>query len=61
MKVRGLIKELLDYNLDADISVIAHCKEEEFTLTFGGGGEGETKDDCSVVNFYVDSLCTNEK
>lgn len=60
MKNKELIAKLLDYNMDAEIKVIAHCKEEDFTLSYGGA-EGETKKDCESVNIYVDRLCTNEK
>lgn len=61
MKIRELIQKLNEYNQEADISVIAHCKEYPFTLSFGGGGEGETKDKTNSVHLYVDELCTNER
>jgi len=60
MKVKELINNLLDYNMDAEISVIVHCRQEEFTLSYGGA-EGETKQNCKSVSLYVDRLCTNEK
>lgn len=60
MKINELIQKLNEYNQDADISVIAHCKEYPFTLSFGGA-EGETKDKTNSVHLYVDELCTNEK
>ena len=60
MKVKDLIKKLLDYNLDAEISVVAHCREEEFSIAYGGA-EGVTKENCDTVSLYVDRLCTNEK
>lgn len=60
MKVKHLIKELLEYNLDAEISVVAHCKKEEFTITYGNS-EGCTKQNCDSVSFYLDRLCTNEQ
>lgn len=58
--VRNLIKMLLDYNLDAYVSVIAHCRKFEFSLT-NSNGEGCTKENCKEVSFYVDELCNNEK
>ncbi len=67
MKVKDLIKQLFDYNLDADISVVAHCREEDFSsdlLIFFiayGDSEGVTKENCDTVSLYVDRLCTNEK
>lgn len=60
MKVKDLITKLLDYNLDAEISVVAHCRQEEFTIA-SGGAEGQTKMNCDTVSLYVDRLCTNEK
>ena len=60
MKVKELITKLLDYNMDADITVIAHYNEEEFTLSYGGGGEGENKKNCNRVSLYVDRLNTTE-
>lgn len=60
MKVKKLITKLLDYNLDAEISVVAHCRQEEFTISYGGA-EGQTRKNCEIVSIYVDRLCTNEK
>jgi hypothetical protein len=60
MKVKELIKKLLDYNLDADVSVIVHHTKEEFSIVWGGDDEGETKEECESVSFYVDRLCGNE-
>jgi len=59
MKVRDVIKQLLDHNLDAEIGVIVHNKKEEFTLSFGGG-DGATKESAGEVSFYVDSLNNQE-
>lgn len=42
MKVKELITKLLEYNMDAEISVVAHCKNEKFTLSYGSS-EGVTK------------------
>lgn len=59
MKVKELIQKLLDYNLDAEVSVVAHHIKEEFTITYGGN-EGSTQNNCETVSFYVDRLCNNE-
>jgi len=59
MKVKDLIQTLNEYNLEAEISVIANCKEYPFTLSFGGS-EGVTKNTTSSVHLYVDELCINE-
>ena len=59
MKVKELIHKLLDYNLDAEVSVVAHHTKEEFTISYGSG-DGCTKDNCESVSFYVDRLCNNE-
>lgn len=62
MKVKELIEELLKFNQDANVKVTAHCKREDFTISYGyGEGEGVTKDQCSEVSLYVDSLCSNER
>ncbi len=61
MKVKDIIKRLYEFNLEAEVSVIAHNRREKFSFTWGGGSEGETKEDCKEVNFYVDSLCQNEQ
>ena len=59
MKVKDLITELEQYNLEADVNVIAHCKEFNFSMACGG--DGVEKHNCDTVSFYVDRLCTNEK
>ena len=59
MKVKELIKKLLDYNMEAEVKVIAHCKEYDYSITIGGG-EGVKKHNAKEVSFYVDELCTNE-
>ena len=59
MKVKQLIQKLLDYNLDAEVSVVAHHTKEDFTITYGGD-EGSTQNNCESVSFYVDRLCNNE-
>lgn len=55
MTVGELIKKLLEYNLDADVTVIAHDKIFEFSLVFSGG-DGVIKKNCNSVSFYVDDL-----
>ncbi|MFA5434173.1 MAG: hypothetical protein WC319_15115 [Candidatus Paceibacterota bacterium] len=60
MTVKELITKLLNYNMNAEISVVAHCKQEEFTLSYGSS-EGVTKENCDTVSIYVDRLCTNEQ
>lgn len=59
MKVKDLIKELLDYNMEADVSVIAHNKEHDFSISFSGS-EGVLKNQTEEVSFYVDELCKND-
>jgi hypothetical protein len=59
MKVRDLIKKLLNYDLDAEISVIAHNTKEKFTISYSGD-EGSTEKNCESVSLYVDRLCANE-
>ena len=60
MTVKELITKLLDYNMNAEISIVAHCRKEEFTLSYGSS-EGATKENCDTVSLYVDRLCTNEQ
>ena len=59
MKVKELTEKLKDYNQDAEVVVTAHCRDEEFSLCFGGG-DGGAKNTASTVSFYVDSLCGSE-
>ena len=60
MTVKELITKLLDYNINAEILVVAHCRQEEFTLSYGSS-ENVTKENCDTVSIYVDRLCTNEQ
>lgn len=60
MKVKDLIEELKKYNPEAETSVIVHCLVEQFSIAWGGDGEGGIKEECKEVNFYVDRLCQNE-
>jgi len=59
MKVNQLIKELSEYNPDADITVIAHNKSYDFSICYGFS-EGRKKDNCESVDIYVDDLCVSE-
>ena len=59
MTVKNLIKELLDYNMDAEVKVIAHCQKYDYSITIGGS-EGVEKNNTKEVSFYVDELCNNE-
>ena len=59
MTVRDLMTKLIRYNPNAQLHVIAHNYQHNFTLTFGGG-EGVTPENADRVDFYVDDLCSNE-
>jgi len=61
MKVKELIQKLSEYNSDAEMSVIVHNHKEEFSITFGGGSEGESKQNCKEVSFYLNKLCESER
>lgn len=61
MKVKDLIKKLKEYNPEAETSVIVHNREEQFSMIYGGGGEGETENNCKRVGFCVDRLCQSEE
>lgn len=61
MKVSKLIEELKQYNPEAEVDVIVHNQSEDFSLTWGGGCEGEEKFDSKEVSFYVDRLCGSER
>jgi hypothetical protein len=60
MKIRELIKQLETYNQEAKVDVIAHNQRCDFTITYGGDGEGVTKNNTTSVSVYVDSLNNNE-
>jgi len=61
MKLKELITKLLNYNMDADVYVMAHNKDYEFTLAYGGGSEGGMKNKATSISFYVDELRDAEK
>ncbi|HDY66225.1 MAG TPA: hypothetical protein ENH85_00385 [Candidatus Scalindua sp.] len=60
MNVEQLIAKLHNYNPKAEVNVIVHNQIEDFTISFGGGSEGETKETCKEVSFYVDRLCQSD-
>ena len=60
MDIETLIVKLGKFNPKAKVNVIVHNRVEDFTITWGGGSEGETKEDCKEVSFYVDRLCQSE-
>lgn len=60
MTVKELIKKLLEYNMEANVTVIAHCKMYDYDITISGD-EGVEKHDTKEVSFYVDELCGNEQ
>ena len=60
MNVREMINELLNYNMIADIKVVAHNQKYDFSLAWGNS-EGVTKEKAQSVSFYVDELCDNEQ
>ena len=43
--------------MEAEVKVIAHCKEYDYSITIGGAEGVNTKE----VSFYVDELCGNEQ
>ncbi len=59
MRVRGLIKKLMDYNLDAEIMPVAHNKEQSFSLSFGTS-DGCKKESCNKVFIDCDELNKDE-
>ena len=61
MKVKELIEKLFEFNQEAETGVIVNNYIEAYSITWGGGGEGEIKKDCKGVHFYVDRLCQNER
>ena len=59
MTVKELIKELLEYNTNAEVFVTVNSKDEKFTLAYGGD-EGCNKTNCENVSLYIDSSINNE-
>ena len=61
MKVKELIEKLQAFNPEAETNVIVHNHVELYSITWDGGPEGETKETCKEVSFYIDRLCQNEE
>ena len=57
MTVRDLIRELLDYNLDAVVYVDDNLYNTP-SLSYGGG-EGCTKKNCDDVGIHIDGMNEN--
>ncbi len=55
MKVKDLIKQLEQYNKEADVFVNFNYEHIGFTLAYGGG-EGVEKENCETVSIYPDNL-----
>ena len=60
MKVKDLIADLSEYNPEAEINVVAHCRDFKFSLSYGSS-EMCNKKNCETVSVYADELCTTEK
>ena len=60
MQVKDLIEKLSEFNPEAETAIIVHNCIETYSITWGGGSEGELKKDCKQVHFYIDRLCQNE-
>lgn len=60
MKVKELIRELSNYNLEADVDIVAHCRGwKDYTIAYGTS-DGCTKANCDTVSLYIDELQTQE-
>lgn len=59
MKINYLIIKLLEYNMDAEVKVVANNKEFEFSILYVSS-EGVTKKNADIVSFYMDELNTND-
>ena len=59
MTVRDLIIKLLEFNLDADITVIAHNQQQPYSISWSGA-DGSSKESCIDVGFYCDELNQSE-
>ena len=58
MKVKELIRKLVEYNQEADIRIIVNNSPRPFEISFGSS-EGVTKEDCDNVSFLID--CKQEQ
>ena len=59
MTVKELIKELLEYNTNAEVFVSVNYKDENFSFAWGGS-EGCNKSNCENVSLYINSSINNE-
>ena len=59
MKVKEVIKQLKQYNQEAEVNVITDDMSHKFSLCFGSS-EGVTKETAENVSFYVDKLNREE-
>lgn len=59
MIVKELIIHLLNYNMDAEVEVIAMNIPQKFSIVYGDS-EGCTKKECDSVGFYVNNLNQKE-
>ena len=55
MKVKNLIKQLEQYNQEADVFVNSNFKDIGFTIAYNGG-DGVEKENCEIVSIYPDNL-----
>ena len=53
MKNRDLIKKLLEFNMDAEVEILALNKAFPFTIAWGGA-EGISKENSGSINFYIE-------
>ena len=59
MKNRDLIKKLLEFNMDAEVEILALNKAFPFTFTWGGA-EGVSKENAESISFYIEELMKAE-
>ena len=55
MTVKEIIDKLSEYNLEAEINVVADGFDRPFTICFGSS-EGVTKANCETVDLMVDGI-----
>ena len=55
MKVKNLIKQLEQYNQEADVFVNSNFKDIGFTIAYNRG-DGVEKENCETVSIYPDNL-----
>lgn len=62
MTVRELIVQLMDCNMEAEVTALVHNREESVSLCWGGGCDGDGgKRHAPSVNIHVDRLCQSER